>query len=378
MKKKQIIRFPSAEYFGEVNKKGDPHGKGFVSFKNGFKYEGNWVNDQKDGAGVQYQPEDNWLFKVLFKKGKIVGKGKDLERYNWNKGNIITFNGGGEYIGTVRNGKRHGQGTMTWPSHEASNEPLKYVGGWKNDKYCDNGTAYNFTTKKLIDGYKGEWKNGFMNGKGTMYHDEPCYEKLEGIFKNGFFIKGKQTFYDGTFQYGFFQRSKTASFSLFSLNGYGASEEKNGTKIFGNFKDGKTNGICTVYYNNGDKYVGNHKKGVRHGKGIYTWVSCETWEGNWKNNKMHGKGIARDLTGYKEVSIYKDDKLIKVIEEDYEDHSDYGHKFYEKHEQKKNKTLYKKEIEQFRKKMKLSLKSSKIPSSLLPKGKRTVTNLFSK
>ena len=38
MKKKQVIRLKDAKYFGEVNKKGAPHGKGFVSFKDGFKY----------------------------------------------------------------------------------------------------------------------------------------------------------------------------------------------------------------------------------------------------------------------------------------------------------------------------------------------------
>ena len=29
MKKKQVFRIKDLEYFGEVNKKGDPHGKGY-------------------------------------------------------------------------------------------------------------------------------------------------------------------------------------------------------------------------------------------------------------------------------------------------------------------------------------------------------------
>ena len=31
MKKKQVFRIKDLEYFGEVNKKGDPHGKGFAA-----------------------------------------------------------------------------------------------------------------------------------------------------------------------------------------------------------------------------------------------------------------------------------------------------------------------------------------------------------
>ena len=35
------------------------HGKGFVSLQNGFKYEGSWLNGEKHGIGVQYEPEEN-------------------------------------------------------------------------------------------------------------------------------------------------------------------------------------------------------------------------------------------------------------------------------------------------------------------------------
>ena len=48
MKKKQVFRLKNAKYFGEVNKKGLPHGEGKYVYNNGKVYIGFWKNGKKN------------------------------------------------------------------------------------------------------------------------------------------------------------------------------------------------------------------------------------------------------------------------------------------------------------------------------------------
>ena len=68
-----------------------------------------------------------------------------------------TFPSGVKYVGEVKNGKVHGQGTMTWPDGE------KYVGEW-NDGIMWNGQGT--YTWPNGDKYVGEWKNNRIHGQG--------------------------------------------------------------------------------------------------------------------------------------------------------------------------------------------------------------------
>ena len=56
MKKKQVFRLKNAKYFGEVNKKGLPHGKGKCVYNNGKVYIGFWKNGKKNGKGTLTWP----------------------------------------------------------------------------------------------------------------------------------------------------------------------------------------------------------------------------------------------------------------------------------------------------------------------------------
>jgi len=55
-----------------------------------------------------------------------------------------------KYIGQWKDGKRHGQGTMTYP------DGGKYTGQWKNDKRDGKGKMSYYKG----DTYSGEWKEG--------------------------------------------------------------------------------------------------------------------------------------------------------------------------------------------------------------------------
>lgn len=54
----------------------------------------------------------------------------------------ITYKDGSQYLGGVRDGKRHGQGTYIWPSGD------KYVGEWRNNTAI-GGWFYKTTGRKV-------------------------------------------------------------------------------------------------------------------------------------------------------------------------------------------------------------------------------------
>jgi hypothetical protein len=77
------------------------------------------------------------------------------------------------YVGQKQDGKRHGQGTMTWASGS------KYVGEWLDDKYHGKGT-FDYANG---DAYIGEWEDGERHGKGTMTRNGG--NKYVGEWKDG-------------------------------------------------------------------------------------------------------------------------------------------------------------------------------------------------
>lgn len=92
---------------------------------------------------------------------------------------------GNVYVGDLRDGVMHGQGTMTWPNGD------KYVGGWKNGIKNGYGTftQHPNSAAALLRSwdnewkYVGEWKNNKFNGYGTMYWGDG--RKYIGEWKNG-------------------------------------------------------------------------------------------------------------------------------------------------------------------------------------------------
>jgi hypothetical protein len=130
------------------------------------------------------------------------------------------------------------------------------------------------TWYKFEDGkgrYKGEWKNGLPNGKGTKHsYKDDSY--IYGYFVDGFSEGyGKQTF------------EKTW--------------EKTQPYYEGEFKRNNYHGKGEYHYGDGDYYKGMWKDGKYHGQGAAyntrldrTWVGeyCndEKIEGNWVNGEI--------------------------------------------------------------------------------------------
>ena len=86
----------------------------------------------------------------------------------------INYPDGGRYEGEVKDGKRHGKGTLFWT------DGGRYEGEWQNDKRNGQGTHY------YADGHKyvGQWKDNYKHGQGTYYFTNPR-KKLYFFFKRG-------------------------------------------------------------------------------------------------------------------------------------------------------------------------------------------------
>ena len=84
-----------------------------------------------------------------------LGEKKDGKRHGQGE---LTFSDGSKYEGEFKDDKKHGQGTETY------SDGSSYEGEWKDGEQDGNGT-YTWS-----DGgkYVGEWKDGYKTGKGTI------------------------------------------------------------------------------------------------------------------------------------------------------------------------------------------------------------------
>ena len=86
-----------------------------------------------------------------------------------------------QYIGEFKDGKKHGQGTLTYANLD------NYVGEYKDDKIHGQGIY----TLANGDKYVGEWKDNMMHGQGTYTHSDGRVYK--GLFENDMFLGEKST-----------------------------------------------------------------------------------------------------------------------------------------------------------------------------------------
>ena len=101
------------------------------------KYVGEYKDGKRNGQGtVTWSDGKNYIGE--FKDGKFNGHGK------------LTWSDGKKYVGEYKDGKQHGQGTKTYSDGE------KYVGEWKEGRFW-NGIGYDKNRKiksKYVNGVK--------------------------------------------------------------------------------------------------------------------------------------------------------------------------------------------------------------------------------
>jgi len=204
---KKVIDYGDGDkYEGEVNKAGEPHGRGTMFYKDGSRHEGEYLNGSRNGHGVFYYStgdrydgewkdgvydghgiicyKDGDIFECDFKEGKENGYGLfictdgRILRQVWENGSkvseekvdvgegssfvmkrTVSYSNGNKYEGEVSlSGERSGYGSLIMVNGD------KYEGEWANDVKHGHGVEVWATGAR----YEGEWKDGKKDGEGIL------------------------------------------------------------------------------------------------------------------------------------------------------------------------------------------------------------------
>ena len=163
-------------------------GKGtYIRVTDKATYTGEWYNNVRHGYGVEEIPskEGTQRYEGEWKEDKRCGFGK------------ILYANGDRYEGEWLDNLKHGQGKFYYTNGNF------YEGGWLSNKKEGVGT-YIFANGTRYD---GELKNDKINGRGICHYADG--EVYEGEWLDGkWHGKGKRSLQDGTVQDGYFENGK--------------------------------------------------------------------------------------------------------------------------------------------------------------------------
>ena len=128
-------------------------GQGTFVWANGNKYIGKVFKGKRDGSGIMMFGEHDRL-------GMRSYSGYWVNDVPSGEGSMVMTNGE-FYIGEISNGKKNGNGTLTFAKDD---ERLSYTGDWTFDEMTGQGTMI----WKNNDTYSGNWIYGKRSGHGTF------------------------------------------------------------------------------------------------------------------------------------------------------------------------------------------------------------------
>jgi hypothetical protein len=249
-----------AKYSGEFLN-GTMHGQGILTFTNGDKYLGAFQNHFREGKGkFIFANGDEYIGNL--KKNKFTGEG--IMKYangtiyegNWedNKPNglgEIRFSNGSRYEGMVKNGNPEGEGVMFYANK------TKYEGAWKAGKRNGNGKMTETNGEVVV----GVWQEDKPSGNKVENYTSATPNSTEQEPKN----------------------PKRNCNQQYCHNCQGEYTYSDGTKYFGDFKNGNPEGKGTVQYATGDRYVGGWSEHSPHGEGIMYYKNGRVFGGVWNH-----------------------------------------------------------------------------------------------
>ncbi len=224
----------------------------------------------------------------------------------------------GIYEGEIVDGKRHGQGKMTYSDNDRI-----YTGSWLFDKREGKGK----TTFKDGTFHDGNYLNDIRNGKGILkeaygtydgdFKDGAVHGDVHATYSNGDEYRGQYEFaqrsgsgiykfkdgkiYDGMWKNNKYEgkgkltipdgRLFEGDFKENELNGQGKFTGTDGSTYNGLWQNGKRHGEGTAFYaDEGNKYFGNHVLGFRQEFGVMIFKEGHRYDGQWKAGQMEGEG----------------------------------------------------------------------------------------
>eukprot|EP01065_Artemidia_motanka_P001222 TRINITY_DN10564_c0_g1_i1.p1 TRINITY_DN10564_c0_g1~~TRINITY_DN10564_c0_g1_i1.p1 ORF type:complete len:972 (+),score=283.17 TRINITY_DN10564_c0_g1_i1:110-3025(+) len=226
---------------------------------------------------------------VLDEEAAIAGA--MAERGGEDAGKAETINlGFGTYVGSVKSGKLHGRGRVTW-----ADTGDEYDGYWRDSRRHGKGTMTRQATGVV---YTGDWMDNAMHGQGVLR--DPRVGTYVGHFANGLEDgRGNFTFLNGSVYKG--------GFVAGLFHGWGVYTDAEGNVYEGQWREGLQWGQGTLTGVNSHVYVGDWVRDEKHGKGQYR-CSEYTYDGDWNHGFMEGQGTLSFAAGASYVGQFCQDK----------------------------------------------------------------------
>ena len=233
----------------------------------------------------------------IFDGSKYVGELRDGE---WHGQGTYTFSDGTKYVGEFRDGKSHGQGTLTF------SDGTKYVGEFRDglqcseaydERHCNSLEFHGHGTYTWPDGkkYVGEFRDGKSHGQGTEYFSDGSIGR-SGMWRNDSFVESAGAPTPA--------KSAPSASAQSKLPPCPSDKSEVWTDCFGTRTDSFTGTI----------YAGEWEADGWKGQG--TLLSSSRWEfngykyvGQFDHNRYHGQGTLFDASdGSKYVGEFNMDE----------------------------------------------------------------------
>jgi hypothetical protein len=117
------LRFEDGEYFGPLDRNGNPNGIGVMMFDSGRWYTGQWTNGLRGPYGELYSATAGTIYKGAFYRNARHGQG------------VLTCADGSKYEGSWANDMQHGDGFY------ADAHGNKTGGRWENSAFVGTEDA---------------------------------------------------------------------------------------------------------------------------------------------------------------------------------------------------------------------------------------------
>ena len=217
---KGTYRWPDGSTYEGMVKKGLRHGLGVFKCSDNQTYDGEWLEGLRHGRGVMSYHEkaaSPTVYTGDWSQGMRHGYGK------------MVYATGNSYEGEWRDDKKHGRGTMMWRKGEDV-----YCGEWQNDAphgvgefiwgetsggaggATGKGAPEGSSNKQINNIYRGEWKDGQREGRGTFFYADGS--QYAGAWtqnhKNGL---GVMIYPDGRVQAGTFTMDRIGAFASYNV-----------------------------------------------------------------------------------------------------------------------------------------------------------------
>ena len=273
------------------------------------QYEGNWVDDQKQGKGKYYYESGDY-YDGNWNADKKNGQGTyyyaATEQY---------------YTGNWQTDKKQGSGDLTYRQASEDGYRLIYTGAWDNDMKHGTG-RYNYSDSEY---FVGTWSNDLMaNGRyhyesgdlyegsfdneGRKHGDNATYTWADGRVFAGTYAAGNMASGVYTYNQGEEWYRYEGSFSDNLKEDTDGSWYKQVGDDFvliyeGGFAADSLSGDGVYYYSDTERYAGGWSNNQKSGVGVY-YKGADVYLGNWLNDKRSGHGIqAKRVSGVENFAI---------------------------------------------------------------------------